>query len=299
LTAIPTNPQLHPAPSDKHAVDYWKITLDNIRDTHVQGQLARPAGAEKLPALLIVQWAGVYGLQKNWVTDRASEGWLCLNIEAHDLPIDESETFYKEQFAGPLKEYWAIGNDDRERSYFLRMYLSCYQAARYLTERDDWDGNTLVVMGGSQGGLQALMTAAIHPKITAALAIVPAGCDMLGPDVGRKGGWPQWYDKTQGKDTAKVHDCSRYFDVVNFAPRIKCPVLVGLGLIDEVCPAEGILAATNQITAPHEVIILPKANHQEENHSHAAYTKRCWNDWLPALRTGHAPSDFRGADPRP
>jgi cephalosporin-C deacetylase-like acetyl esterase len=259
-------------------VDYWKITLDNIRDTHVQGQLARPAGAEKLPALLIVQWAGVYGLQKNWVTDRASEGWLCLNIEAHDLPIDESETFYKEQFAGPLKEYWAIGNDDRERSYFLRMYLSCYQAARYLTERDDWDGNTLVVMGGSQGGLQALMTAAIHPKITAALAIVPAGCDMLGPDVGRKGGWPQWYDKTQGKDTAKVHDCSRYFDVVNFAPRIKCPVLVGLGLIDEVCPAEGILAATNQITAPHEVIILPKANHQEENHSHAAYTKRCWND---------------------
>jgi cephalosporin-C deacetylase len=289
LTAIPTNPQLHAAPADKQGVDYWKITLDNIRDTHVHGQLARPAGTEKLPALLIVQWAGVYGLQKTWVTDRAAEGWLCLDIEAHDLPIDQSETFYKEQFAGPLNEYWAIGNDDRERSYFLRMYLSCYQAARYLTERDDWDGTTLVVMGGSQGGLQALMTAAIHPKITAALAIVPAGCDMLGPDVGRKGGWPQWFDKIQGKDAAKVRECSRYFDVVNFAPRITCPVLVGLGLIDEVCPPEGILAAINQIHSPHEVNILPHANHQEEHQSHAAYTKRCWEQWLPALRTGRSP----------
>jgi len=77
-------------------------------------------------------------------------------------------------------------------------------------------------MGGSQGGMQALMTAGIYPKITVALAMVPAGCDMLGPAVGRKGGWPQWYDNTDGKDAAKVRETSRYFDVANFAPRIKC-----------------------------------------------------------------------------
>ena len=146
------------------------------------------------------------GCRKTWATDRAGDGWLCLNIEAHDLPIDEPESFYKAQSDGPLNNYPAIGNEDRETSYFLRMYLSCYQAARYLTERDDWDGKTLVVIGGSQGGLQALMTAAIHPKITAAMAIVPAGCDALGPTVGRKGGWPQWYDQIGGKDPAKVRE---------------------------------------------------------------------------------------------
>ena len=123
------------------------------------------------------------------------------------------------------------------------MYLSCYRAAEYLTTRPDWDGKTLVVQGGSQGGMQALVTAALHPKVTAALASVPAGCDMRGPDAGRLPGWPMWYWNVGDKDPAKVRRAREYFDVVNFAPRIKCPVLVGIGLIDEVCPPEGILAA--------------------------------------------------------
>jgi cephalosporin-C deacetylase-like acetyl esterase len=109
---------------------------------------------------------------------------------------------------------------------------------------------------------------------------------MLGPAVGRRGGWPQWYANTEGKDPAKVREASRYFDVANFAPRIKCPVLVGLGLIDETCPAAGILAAVNQIRSPKEVIIIPGAEHQEINGSHAAYNQRCNGDWLPALRQG-------------
>jgi cephalosporin-C deacetylase-like acetyl esterase len=167
------------------------------------------------------------------------------------------------------------------------MYLSCYQSAEYLTLRSDWDGKTLVVMGGSQGGMQALMTAGLHPKVTAALAIVPAGCDMLGPEVGRAPGWPNWYSNTAGgKDPKKVHEASRYYDVANFAPRIKCPVLVGLGLIDEVCPPAGICAAVNQIIAPKEVIILPKAGHQDDHGTHAAYNRRCYGVWLPALRRG-------------
>jgi cephalosporin-C deacetylase-like acetyl esterase len=287
LEQAPANPKLEPVDIGKADLAYWKITMGNIRGTHIHGQLARPAQGRKFPALLIVQWAGVYPLQQNWVTDRAAEGWLVLDIEPHDLPIDKPEAFYEEQrTTGPLHDYSAIGNDDRETSYFLRMYLSCYRAADYLAHRDDWDGQTLVVMGGSQGGMQALMTAGIYPKITVALAMVPAGCDMLGPAVGRKGGWPQWYDNTDGKDAAKVRETSRYFDVANFAPRIKCPVLVGLGLIDEVCPAAGVLAAVNQIRSPKEVVIIAGAEHQEINGSHGAYSRRCDGAWLPALRQG-------------
>ncbi len=291
IAAVPFNAQLEKAESGCPDVDYWKITLDGYRGTKIRGQLAKPAASklkdgEKLPALLIPQWAGVYPLEKGWATDRASQGWLVLNILAHDLPIDEPAKFYEEQNAGPLKEYWAIGNDDRDASYFLRMYLSCYQAAEYLTKRPDWNGKTLVVIGASQGGQQTLVTAAIHPRVTAALALVPAGCDMLGPNVGRSPGWPQWYDRTQGRDAAKVHKASQYFDVVNFAPRIKCPVLVGFGLIDEVCPPEGVMAAINQITAPKEVVILPLGEHQEIDGAHQAYYQRMNDAWLPALRKG-------------
>jgi len=285
LASVPPNPQLQKLDSGKENVDYYKIDFDNIRGTHIHGQLAKPAsGGQKLPALLIVQWAGVYGLQKSWVTDRAAEGWMALNIEPHDLPIDEPESFYKQQFEGPLKNYWAIGNDDRDTSYYLRMYLSCYRAAEYLSQRDDWDGKALVVIGASQGGQQALMTAALHPKITAALANVPAGCDMLGPDAGRRGGFPQWYEQIHGKDPKKVHEASRYYDIVNFAPRIRRPVLIGIGLIDETCPPAGIFAAVNQITAPKEVILMPKSGHQNVENSQAPFDERCWKAWLPALR---------------
>jgi uncharacterized protein len=295
LEGTPANPQLESVNIGKPDLAYWKITMGNICGTHVNGQLARPAKGQKFPALLIVQWAGVYALQQGWVTDRAAAGWLVLDIEPHDLPIDQPEEFYKKQFGGPLHDYWKIGNDDRETSYYLRMYLSCYRAADYLAHRDDWDGKTLVVMGGSQGGMQSLVTAAIYPKITAALAMVPAGCDMLGPVVGRKGGWPQWFDNTDGKDPAKVHEASRYFDVANFTPRIKCPVLVGMGLIDETCPAAGVLAAVNQIRSPKEVVIIAGAEHQEINGSHAPYSRRCEGVWLPALREGK-PAPLLGAE---
>lgn len=282
LKAVPSNPVLEKGESNQAGVDYWKINMDNIRGTKIRGQIAKPSEGKKFPALLIVQWAGVYALHKDWITWKAKNGWLVLNINAHDLPIDKDEQFYKDQSENELENYPAIGNEDRNESYFLRMYLSCYRAAQYITERADWNGETLVVMGTSQGGLQALMTAGIHPKTTAAMALVPAGFDNLGPQIGRKGGWPQWYSQTENKDAVKVHETSKYYDVANFASRIKCPVLVGVGLLDQVCPPEGILAGLNQVTSHKEIIILPKSAHQDKDGSQEYYVKRS-EEWLREL----------------
>jgi cephalosporin-C deacetylase len=287
LAAVPANPRLEPTNGGKSNVDYFKISLDNIRGSHVRGQLARPKRGDKMPAMLIVQWAGVYGLQKAWVTDRAAEGWLVLNINAHDLPIDESEQFYSGQSSGPLRDYPSIGNEDRETSYFLRMYLSCFRAAQYLAERPDWDGHTLVVTGGSQGGLQSLVTAALHPKISAAMACVPAGCDLLGPQANRLPGWPMWYWQTKNKDEAKVRNAARYYDVVNFASRVKCPVLVGVGLIDTTCPSPGVFAACNQLQGPKEVVVLPLGEHGDKRGSHGPYYAR-FNAWNQAFLKNQA-----------
>lgn len=299
LAKVPAHPTLVPSESGKENVDYWQITMDNLRGTHIHGQLARPKGGDKKPAMLIVQWAGVYGLPKPWVTDPAAAGWLVLNLNAHDLPIDQSAEFYDQQSKGPLNDYPAIGNDDREQSYFLRMYLSAYRAAQYLAERPDWDGRTLLVTGASQGGLQTLMLAGLHPKITAAIAGVPAGCDLTGPQVGRSPGWPAWCYKTQGKDPAKVLEASRYYDVVNFARQVKCPVLVGVGLIDETCPAAGVLAAVNQMQGPKEVVFLPKGEHQAKNNTHAAFDARA-RVWKEALLKGEAaPVKRETVEPKP
>ncbi|HVR86792.1 MAG TPA: acetylxylan esterase, partial [Planctomycetota bacterium] len=144
LAAVPYDTVLTPVDVGNPAVEYYKITMNNIRGSKIQGQIARPAGKTELPALLQVQWAGVYPLDRNWVIAHAKNGWISMNILAHDLPIDEKEPFYKEKAAKELNDYPGQGNDDREKSYFLRMFLSCYRAVEYLTQRPDWNKKALV-----------------------------------------------------------------------------------------------------------------------------------------------------------
>ena len=285
LQAIPSSPALTPDDSGDPAVEYVKLTLDNIKGTRVFGQLARPKRAGKFPALLIVQWAGVYGLPKGNVVNPAKNGWLALNIMAHDLPLDQPEEFYKKAASTTLNNYTSIGNDDRETSYFLRMLLGCYRAADYLTQRPDWDGRVFVVTGTSQGGLQGLATAGLHPKVTAVLVCVPAGCDTTAPWAGRSVGWPYWFRSTQGKDEKSVMETSRYFDGVNFASNIRCPALVALGLIDQTsCPA-GVFAAFNQIKGPKEAVVMVNSPHQNKNNAQAEWSRRS-QAWLSALVKG-------------
>lgn len=286
LQAIPANPALTPDDAGDAAVEYAKLTLDNINGTHVYGQLARPKREGKFPAMLIVQWAGVYGLPKSNVVNPAKNGWLALNIMAHDLPFDQPEDFYKKTAATTLKDYTSIGNENRETSYFLRMLLGCYRAADYLTQRPDWDGRVFVVTGTSQGGLQGLATAGLHPKVTAVLVCVPAGCDTTGPQAGRSVSWPYWFRSTQGKDAAKVTETSRYFDGVNFATNIRCPALIALGLIDQTsCPA-GVFAAFNQIKGPKEAVVMVDSPHQNKNNAQAPWSRHS-QEWLNALLKGN------------
>ncbi len=262
LDAIPMNVKLEPVDVGDKRVEYFKITLENINGRKIYGQIAKPAGKTDLPALLQVQWAGVYPLHRDWVLGYARGGWLAMNISAHDLPIDKPDAFYAEKANKELNDYPGIGNEDRETSYFLPMFLSCRRAVDYLTQRPDWNKRTLVVHGASQGGYQALVTAGIHPAVTALAANVPAGCDHTGKSAGRAAGWPAWASRTwQGKNEEKMLKTSRYFDAMNFATRIKCPALVGLGLADTTCPAEGVLATCNNINAPKTLVIMPLADH--------------------------------------
>jgi cephalosporin-C deacetylase-like acetyl esterase len=268
LEGVPMNVQLTPVDVGDPKIEYLKITMDNIRGSKIQGQIARPAGKEPCPAMLQVQYAGVYALQRDWVLGPARQGWLALNIIAHDLPIDEKPEFYKEKSEKELRDYPIQGSDDREKSYFLRMFLSCYRACEYLTKREDWNKRTLLVQGGSQGGYQTLVTAGMHPAVTAYAANVPAGCDHGGKQANRAPGWPNWAARLMGRDAAKTLQTSRYFDAMNFARKIKAPGLIGIGLIDVTCPPEGIYATINLIQAPKKVVLMPERGHGGD---HGAY----------------------------
>jgi cephalosporin-C deacetylase-like acetyl esterase len=285
LAKVPENPVLEKGDSGTPGVDYYKVQLDNINGTHVYGQLARPTTGDKFPAMLVVQYAGLYPLQKGWVTGHAAQGWLVLDIMAHDLPIDQPQAFYDKLNNTTLKWYPAIGNDDRDQSYFVRMFMGDIRAATYLAERPDWNGKTLVVTGASQGGLQSLVTSALDPAITDMIVVMPAGCDNTGALAGRKPGWPYWLAQANGKDPQKLQETSRYFDGVNFAERVKCPALVGMGLIDTTAAPSGVFAMFNQLGGPKEIVVMPNANHRGTGNSQAPFHPR-EKAWLDALKAG-------------
>jgi cephalosporin-C deacetylase-like acetyl esterase len=52
---------------------------------------------------------------------------------------------------------------------------------------------------------------------------------------------------------------------------VKCRALVGIGLIDTVCPPEGILAAVNRFQGPKKLILMPQAGHGGDANAHKAY----------------------------
>lgn len=290
LAKVPANPQLTPGNSGRDGVAYWQITMDLPREQKVRGHLARPATGAKFPAILMVQYAGVYGLPPGKITPQAARGWLVLNISAHDLPIDQPEPFYKDQDAGPLKGYAMIGNEDREKSYFLRMFLACSRAVDYLASRPDWDGQTLVVTGISQGGLQSIVAAGLNPKVTALIVNVPAGCDVTAPLAGRAMPWPYWLKNTDGKDRDAIIRTSMYFDAQNFAPRVKCPALISFGLLDRTATASGVSVMAAQLAGPVEKLVLTRSEHQAKGDSQAAFGKRS-GEWLNALAaTGKPPA---------
>jgi len=246
---VPINPSLTPTQSDIPGVEESLFALDSL-GSKVHGYVARPAREGRFPAIVQLQYAGIYSLDPHWAAQRASDGWLVINVDAHDkLPSDPS--------GGIPKSYVSIGNTDREKSYFLSMYLRDSRALDYLLTRPDWDGKTIVLIGGSQGGQQSFALAGLRPeKITAVLICVPAGADTNGDLHGRKSGFPNW-----PSDDPKAMATALYFDPVNFASRIKAPVMAGMGFIDTVSPPAGIWTALNQIAGPTEPLPLVESEH--------------------------------------
>ena len=246
---VPIDPVFTPVETDVPGVELSVFELHAL-GSKAHGYLARPAREGRFPALIQLQYAGVYALNARGAAQRAAEGWLFLNVDSHDkLPSDPSGNI--------PRAYQAVGNTDREKSYFLNMYLRDSRVLDFLLTRPDWDGKTIVLTGGSMGGQQSLVLAGLRPeKITAVMVCVPAGADSNGDLHGRKAGYPNW--PSNNPDVMKT---ALYFDTVNFASRIQAPVMAGMGFIDTISPPAGVWTALNQIPGPKEILPMIESEH--------------------------------------
>ena len=80
-----------------------------------------------------------------------------------------------------------------------RIYTGCVRALDFLTSLPQYDGENLGVIGGSQGGALAMVTAALDKRVKALVAYYPALCDLTGYLYDRAGGWPHMFAGNNAK----------------------------------------------------------------------------------------------------
>ena len=272
----PVSVSCEPAPeysTDKVEASLVKIRTD--RRHSVYAYLLKPKKQGRYPVVLTPPGAGIKTI-KNVSTDYAEQGMIRLMMEIHGISPKLTDDQFKDisnAFSGE-NGYLENGLDNRDNYYMKHVYVACVRALDYLCSLPEWDGKNVFVQGGSQGGALSLITAGLDPRVTACVANHPALSDMAGyAEKGRTGGYPHFNRENQMLTPEKINTL-QYYDVVNFARRISCPVYLTWGYNDNVCPPTTSYIVWNLITAPKESLITPINEHWTTNNTN--YSQMLW-----------------------
>lgn len=289
LAALPLDAKWTPLPEYGTAdAECSQVSLQNVGltagESRLYGILCMPRAAGKYPALLSVPGAGVRPYRG--LAELAGRGLITFQIGIHGIPVIQPQEVYDSLSRGGLSGYPTFGLDSRERYYYRRVYTGTLRANDFLTSLPQWNGRDLGVTGGSQGGALAIVTAALDRRVTRLAAYYPALSDVTGYLQGRAGGWPHMFRATEGpnvhRDEAKIATM-RYYDVVNFARRVRVPGLYTWGFNDETCPPTSMYSVWNVITAPKRLMLAYDTGHRSTQEQVDDV-----NDWLAGELRGQA-----------
>jgi cephalosporin-C deacetylase-like acetyl esterase len=284
LAKLPIDAKLVPMPESSNGkVDCWHVSLQNVGpDTTGQsrffGVLCEPKGDGPFPAVLQVPGAGVRAYRGG--VELAEKGFITLQVGIHGLPVNLDPGVYEALGSGALNGYPSFNLDERDRYYYRRVYLGCVRANDFLVGRPRYDGKTLAVTGGSQGGALSIVTAALDPRVKFLAAYHPALADVTGYLHGRAGGWPHLFRDEKRRLPLRIANIA-YYDVVNFARRVKVPGLYSWGYNDETCPPTSMYAAYDVIPGEKSLLLALETGH----FTTPEQTKRV-NAWLEAKLRG-------------
>jgi cephalosporin-C deacetylase-like acetyl esterase len=292
LAAIPLVPIAKPAPElAVPGTSCFKVSVQNVsgqprssrpnapppKPSRLYGVLCEPDGPGPFPALLNVPGAGVRGY-RGLAGLSAKRQIITLQIGIHGIPIDEEDELYTALEAGALGGYQATNMDDPRRYYYRRVYLGTVRANDLLTQQPKWDRHHLYVTGGSQGGALSIVNAALDPRVRGLAAFYPALSDLTGHLKGRTGGWPFMFRSEAARTPDKLATAG-YYDVVNFARRLKVPGFYSWGYNDETCPPTSTFAAYNVIRAPKKLALALETGHfttPEQNDAAEEFLESLW-----------------------
>lgn len=243
-------------------VNVYQANVQNYRyGMRLYGILCVPKKAGKYPAVLKVPGAGVRAYGGD--VAMAENGIITFEIGIHGIPVTMDPLVYLDLGKTTLDGYPFFNLDDRDRYYYKRVYLGCVRAIDFIYSLPEFDGSTLAVTGGSQGGALSIVTAGLDSRIKYLAALYPALCDLTGYLNGRAGGWPHMfamYNQAFNNKKDKI-ETSKYYDVVNFARMVKAPGLYSWGYNDVTCPPTSMFSAYNVIQAPKSLTVFQETGH--------------------------------------
>jgi len=260
------NPEYNLIPVERegdYKTNLFEVEMKSIGGLTVRGWLEVPKKEGKYPALLRVP-----GYTENLSPIDKYEDLIVFSFNTRDH--GESDN------TGPRGwDMWVRGMDNKEDFYYRGIILDCFQALDYLCSRNDVDTGRIAVWGGSQGGGLSFTTAALDKRISLCIADIPFLCEY--PLYFEISHWDEvdaWFAENPDQTWESLFGTLSYFDTKNMADKITCPVYMGIGLQDDVCPPATSFVTYNYLNCPKEYTIYKYEKHsQPDSHYQSRFEK--------------------------
>ena len=258
--AIPLNPAMEHVPlRSTDEVDVYEIGYDSLDGVRIAGWYCRPKEsylAPPYPALLIVPgYISEPTLPKSW----ARLGYAAVGVAPRGKL--RSNRQFNPGYPGLLVHNVV----DRNTYSYRGFYVDACRAVDFVQTRPEVDQSRIGVHGSSQGGALTITTSALRRDvITCGAAGAPYLCGFMDA-ASLTHSWPYQemndYLRLYPERKAQMRETLNYFDGINFAPLITAPMMVYIGLNDDVCPPETGYALRAAMTGSVEFYAQPRSAH--------------------------------------
>ncbi len=269
LASIDPEVELVPADFQTPYAECFHMYFTGTRGARVHAKLLRPR-ANSAPHPAILMFHGYSGSSGDWQSKLgyAAAGFTVAALDCRGQGGRSEDTGGVPGWT--LRGHIVRGLDgEPEDLLYRQIFLDTARMAQIVIDMDDVDPGRVGATGGSQGGALTLVCSALEPRVKRAAPIYPFLCDYkrvwdLDLDLNAYAELRDWFRSFDPRHEREEAVFTRlgYVDVQFLAPRIRAEVLMGVGLMDQICPPSTQFAAYNKITAPKETVIYPDYGHE-------------------------------------
>jgi cephalosporin-C deacetylase len=271
MRALDAKVELRPAPFAYRGAEAFDLYFTGVGGARVHAKYLRPkTRSGKLPALCIFH--GYSGNSGDWFDKLAwvAEGYCVavLDCRGQGGTSEDVGGVRGTTLRGHIVRGLSL-DQGPEKLLFRDIFLDTAQLARVVMSLPEVDPARVGATGGSQGGALTLACAALEPAVKLAAPVFPFLCDyrrVWEMDLAKDAydelkTFFRQFDPRHERET-EIFTKLGYIDVQHLAKRIRARVLMGVGLMDTICPPSTQFAAYNRITAPKDTVIYPDYGHE-------------------------------------